>query len=320
MFICSDCKREFTYKCGYVRHVSSKKSCKNIQQDEIILEKNKADIDIVDIDTLIKKREKIYNKLYRLKNKQVTDLTCSYCDYKFTRKDSLNKHLKERCKILNNLTEQKQDLDNKIMEYKKINNKKTQIPTAPNTTPNNTTNNTTINSNNTTTNITNNININMPVKLVNFGNETLEHITLEELIYLANTHFSGLLGTYKRVYFDDRCPENQTVYSTTPSSNLVHYHQNGRFLTMSADDAIDTIRTQSAKLIHTKINAHKDNIPDKIKDGYYDFVDRYDNMTEEAEKRIITQIKCLLYDYRDKPKKQAKALKNINKVCNLQLK
>ena len=131
MFTCEDCNREFNLKCNFARHLSSNKSCiKSSDKEKKIDIDTDIDINIDDndLDNLIKQREKKYNKLYRLKNKNVGECTCPYCDYKFTRKDSLNKHLNERCKIFNKLSQQKQELDEKIIKLKKEKNKQRQSP------------------------------------------------------------------------------------------------------------------------------------------------------------------------------------------------
>ncbi len=137
-------------------------------------------------------------------------LQCNYCLTTFSRKDSLNRHIKHRCKeklkienekekIYRSLLEKMEIMENKINNLEDENkNLKTQLVCK---TVNNTTNNTTNNNNTINNNTINNNNNTYNIQLVAYGQEQLDHLTDRHYKYIINKGFKSIQELVKFVPF-----------------------------------------------------------------------------------------------------------------------
>lgn len=134
VYTCEKCYKEFNRKCNYLMHVENKKKpCDSIiinchqnpsnapPKPSKIIEPIYKDQDVEDLNI---------NNLNLIE--MIKEYFCKFCDKKFTRKDSLTKHINERCKIkkktddfevlklmLTKILEEK-GLLNKVLEENKV--------------------------------------------------------------------------------------------------------------------------------------------------------------------------------------------------------
>ena len=88
---CKKCEKIFKQKNDYRRHANRKTPCKSDTIDESKNEPN------------------------QIQN-EPNQIQCQYCKRIFTLKSSLNKHLKDRCKLKNRYDQEKEDLISKLLK------------------------------------------------------------------------------------------------------------------------------------------------------------------------------------------------------------
>ena len=116
MFNCKFCKKEFKIKCNLEKHKQTTKYCLKIQNEIKTKEKSKSVQGIKDDEGINDDDEGILKNKNKIKN----NLICKYCKIKFSRNDSLAKHIKIcSIKITNNLEKQIEE-KNKQFEEKEI--------------------------------------------------------------------------------------------------------------------------------------------------------------------------------------------------------
>jgi prophage antirepressor-like protein len=94
---CAKCNKIFKLKGDYKRHLNRKIPCHMKDRQVVNKDVNKKDISVT----------------------HSTALTCEYCKKKFTRKDSLGRHLIDRCKVKKAIDEPKEQLFRKMLEEHK---------------------------------------------------------------------------------------------------------------------------------------------------------------------------------------------------------
>ena len=203
-------------------------------------------------------------------------LQCQYCEFVFTRLDSLKKH-NNRCKLKNNETNKiKIELEELKKEYSHLKNKvetleKTEINNNNNTTNNNTNNNTTNN------NINNNI-----YHVYSFGDEKLEDILTEKVILkILSMGFNSLQYFINYV---SKHPEFNNIQVTNLRSNTAYIVDkvSKMFVPTNQADAVKTLTTDRMdnimeyhEMYAEKIPQKTDNRLNELKDDFEKNPDRH---------------------------------------------
>jgi len=152
-------------------------------------------------------------------------LSCEYCNKVFATRQSKSKHKIKSCKFKNNI----------------INN----------TTNNNTTNN--INNINNNTNINNNItNTNIIIKINNFGDEDLSHLTQKDITDMIKKGFGCVFDYIDKVHLNPNKPENHNIMLTNLRSGLIKIFQNYKWDVAKCNDILTTIIDKCYDKIKTK--------------------------------------------------------------------
>lgn len=221
-YICKLCNKEFVKKCNFDYHMNKKRPCINI----IIEQPKKFNTNIPITDMFVNENVDMFDA----QNKQNNE--CVYCNTKFSRLDSLQRHLKDRCKskkYYNELEIVKEKL--KIITEKNVQYIKNNFSSKSS---NNFENSeyTTMNNINQVNNglIINNNNLN--VKLVQFGNENLDNIDIKEAldVYLKSTGGNIVSNILKLINFNEKYPENHNICMTDLSRELVKYFNGKKFV------------------------------------------------------------------------------------------
>jgi hypothetical protein len=184
---------------------------------------------------------------------------CLYCEKSFSRIDSLQRHIKNRCKI----KKKNDDKDSKIQilieenaMLKEIILKNKDVLTTGNIINNNTNNsNNTKNSHN---NTTNNIQQNVQVNINGFGKEDLDKLNILDAmkVYLKSTGGNIIANMLKYINLNANYPENNNICISDLSREIVKMH-NGK------------------KYIYKKFKNAKYDIVDKVVDNIYGIVNKY---------------------------------------------
>ena len=95
MYICNRCNYETPIKCNFTRHINRKNPCENVNLEinNTVLEE---DVIIHTQSNPAKTTPKTAKPTPKSRQKPPKSYDCEYCEKQFTRKDSLNKHIKSR--------------------------------------------------------------------------------------------------------------------------------------------------------------------------------------------------------------------------------
>jgi hypothetical protein len=285
---CEKCEKIFKRKSQLQCHINRKFPC--VKTEDIINryqeEINKIDKTIDDLTTL-----------------SITSVTiCKFCIKTYSKKSNLDRHLLF-CNKKQQLIKNKENLIDKIKVYeletktnkinelqgalKKLKNKNT-IPIQ------NVTNNITNN------NVTNNIQNNIIININSFGNETIDHITLQDYKKYLNGFFKGFLNYIEKVHFDDNVPENHNICIPNIKSKNMYVYENNDWILKEKNEIIDNLVTNKFNLLTNKYDELEEagQINSKTIDNFEEF--KYNYKDEEAQKNTKKDVSLLVYNNKEK--------------------
>ena len=185
-------------------------------------------------------------------------LQCEYCNKIFSSRSTKSEHKKKACKFKNNII-------------------------------NNTTNN--INNNITNNNITNNI----IIKINNFGDEDLSHLTQKDITYMIKKGFGCVFDYIDKVHLNPDKPENHNIMLTNLRSGLIKIFQNYKWNMAKCNDILTTIIDKCHDLTSDKYNDLKDNKQFYCK-AYEKWLSVLNNDTDKTYSDIYPDMKIKLYN------------------------
>ena len=235
-----------------------------------------------------------------------TKLICEFCNFIFTRKDSLIKHY-DRCKIKKeNNSEKKiiEQLKNQIMEmqlqlsdvlkYAKIHPKTLQKI-----------NKNLINGNNNTLNsgTVNNI------QIVKFGSEDIKSIlSTKEIKNILNCRYKAIEESIKKVHFNDDRPEYRNIYITNLRDNIAYVYNGNKFEAVQKHSIINQLIDQHMNNIEVSFEDYKDKLPErtveildklieKLQDEHTSMIDEENNKEFKNYRMFkINEVKLMIYN------------------------
>jgi hypothetical protein len=317
-YACPKCNKYFKQKSHFIYHtVNKKKPCL---------------LDTLNtLDTLDNMTEKSINTNSEISTNEQIDgncYSCDFCEKKFTRKDSLNKHIKSSCK--NKKTEIEMDnlkelLSNAFKEIEKIKLENELLKNCiPHVTNTSSVNNGTVNS------VVNNnlINNGNTINIVQFGKEDISKMDFMEAmnVFLQSTGGNIISNMLKHINFNPNYPENYNICMTDLAREIVKIYNGEKFVCKKFKTVKDqiigilsrhinklcidytkNIKTKKSEDILKKININ--NISLRLINGE-DFEDliRAENIKDEPlkikneeENKLITDTKsnCILDELND---------------------
>lgn len=267
----------------------------------------------------------------KTKCKKIANYKCEHCGNKFTRKSSLQYHVKNSCKEKNKelITMTREELKNIIkaevnkekaktnnikVEAKKeedINNNIKAIEKKTINNNNNNNNNIINNDNRVITNnnitiVTNNIN------MVCYGKENLDYIPDEVIKKILNKGFLSVPTLVKYVHFNKDKPDQHNIYVPGYNSSNLLVYRNDRWEMVDATNEIEQLCDNKKYFLEEKYEELKQNLPMVISKKFKRFLDATEGETNESKKTNKTmqkEVKCILYNNRDMPKNTTKSIK-----------
>jgi len=275
-FKCTNCFKEFTRKQNFNYHINNKsRPCSSINninapkisqnalkisQNALKISQNAPKIS-QNINLEVKSDNEnnfnnlLLNHINKLANpiKNNDNNTCMYCETTFTKKNNLQRHIKEYCKSkkycdelekiklkFEALMSNNEHLLKENEELKKqINTNNSHILTTNNKNSNNITNITsnTLNKNQINNGTINNNNLN--VQLVQFGNENIDELDIKEAlnIYLKSTGGNIVSNMLKFVNLNEKYPQNHNICMSDLSRELVKIFNGKQFIVKKFKDA-----------------------------------------------------------------------------------
>ena len=271
-YICPKCNKAFNRKSNYVDHTLNKKN--PCDKSNFIVPPKPVESPPIPanfMEYLLKEPEQL-NK----DNKYI----CTYCEKSFTRLDSLKKHLNSRCKSKENheeLEKLKEEMKFIIEGFKNLENEniklKNEIETIQKGSIKN--NNTQIINNNNNDNRQINKGIIQNNFIVQFGEEDIDKIDLNEAMktFLTSTGGNIVSNMLKYINLNTKYPENNNLCISDNAREIVKIHNGKKFVHKKFKNVKDEIVRKGIKNTQKIIKKYKEddtiiktqNNKDKIK-------------------------------------------------------
>jgi hypothetical protein len=238
------------------------------------------------------------------------EISCEYCNFIFTRKDSLLKHY-NRCKVKNNNKEIK---ESDILELKKENaeiksmlaellkSSKIHPKTLQKINKN------LINGNNNTLN-SGVVNNNNTIQIVKFGSEDIKSIlSTKEIKNILNCRYKAIEESIKKVHFNDDRPEYRNIYITNLRDNIAYVYNGNKFEAVQKHSIINQLIDQHMNNIEVSLEDYKDKLPErtieildklieKLQDDHTLMVDEENNKEFKNYRMFkINEVKLMIYN------------------------
>jgi hypothetical protein len=265
----------------------------------------------------------------------IGDKTCKYCNKEFTRIDSLNRHILNRCKVKKEQENSKEEIFKKLLEqYEELKKEHTEFKNKITILENQvTTNNSSkkiYNTKNTQNNMQNNINVN--ISLVAHGEEDLKKISWN--VFKDAINKSGVQIFEKLtegIHFNDKYPEYKNIYISDYNRDKCMKFDGKKWILESFDpiynDLIDKLLEfgyineekskemyENKQLKENSFNLIKERMRWlRLLDNYADDLEYSENEEtidmkqfrkkhdkENAEKKVKEKVKKILYNNKEK--------------------
>lgn len=272
VFKCPRCGHATDIKCNMIKHINRKKLCNPILSDKIPK----------------KYQEKI------LKGEKEDKVICEFCNKTYSRKDSLERHLK-KCskkpdesmkKLVKELNEKLSNQDKQLDSLKEL------VKNSGNTTIYNTTNNT--------------VNV-----ILSYKDTDVSHLTDKNYYKALSRCIYAVPELISQTHFNENKPENHNIYLSNMRGKWVSVYNGKKWLVKDKAKAIDD-------LIHD--NHYR------LDDWYHEDGKKYPKVTKKfnlyQEKRdedgvyekMYQDIEEQLYNNRDIVEKTIKERRHIQKT------
>ena len=306
-YICKRCGYSTNIKCNLINHLYRKKQCEviniNISRETLLRQlAPKCSKMAPKCSKMLQngsKRPKSYefNNIYQKTN----PLECSFCNKIYSKMSNLKRHL-EKCKVKEEeecLKKEETDLIKEIMAQKdkEMSSMRKQIEllmtTMGNTNiENNNCNNTT---NNLNTNITN-------IQINGWGQEDRSHLTDKFYRFCYDRPFTSIPRVIEAVFFNPNYPKNWNVMikDDKTSKALIYDKVKDAWLKKEKDGVVETLIHTGYSMLDENFDKQKNanKLTDKRIEKFTKFQDFYTKGDKEYEKRLTTEIKELLINYK----------------------
>jgi hypothetical protein len=227
------------------------------------------------------------------------DPICEYCDKKFCRKSYLKEHI-EKCK----LKKDKHNTDNILSgnsDFVNYNNiSKSTINTTKNT-----------------------INI-----IINpFLSDDMSKLTDKQKTNILKKCYESIPELIRQVNFNPDMPENHNVYISNIKSSYGHINDGKKWIITKVDNLINDLISKKKDDIEDLLEEFADQLPEKVIDKIRDVIAsiEYDPMADDVKdkdkmkfkKRVLDEVKMLLYNNKEIPqatREKSKKIESSNKL------
>jgi uncharacterized C2H2 Zn-finger protein len=349
---CPQCNRSYTRKDNLNRHILQscpfKKSAQNSEGNEEVLLSDSESIQSCDSfaiqeqyllntdglelnDTKIatKNTKKFYEQQKTPKLGSEV-FKCNYCNKSFTRNYTLQRHLRDRCKIKKQHDDEKEEIfqklieqmeeQNKMMEEQskeirqikeenqKLKSKLNSINGDNNTMDCSKTTNKNVqnNTNNTINNIDNSQKIQNNIKLVAFGEEDLSYITNSICKQILHKGFRSVPVLIKYTHFNENKPEQHNVYISNMRDSHAMIYDGKQWKLMDRTEAVDQLIHDNKYYLVEKFEELFEELDPVTIKKFNRFVNQSEN--DEILNGLKRDIKYMLYNNKNIPEKTKKLL------------
>lgn len=216
---------------------------------------------------------------------------CSYCNKKFSRTDSLNRHISKYCKIKANQDNQKEDLlqilINDMAEMKeeicRLKSEKKYVRI-----------NTKIENQFNQQNI-----INANIRLLAFGKEDITHIVDEVYKKILNRGFKSVPTLVEQVHFNKDKPENHNIYISNIRTNYVLVYDGDDWKLKERCNILQQLVDDKTDILSDKFDELITKLDEPTIRKFQRFLDQRDE--DNVISNIKNDLKLLLYNNKKIP-------------------
>ena len=309
-YTCPRCGYKTHIKTIYERHLSRKKICENVLSDDNL---NELYIKYNITEKLENLKSAKTNRKEPKVNKNEPDRAetsrnepkyedysdessedekcykCEYCKKKFSHSQSLNRHVKNRCKVKKENEKEKDEM-NKVVAVlnKQLEDQKQQISELIKKTGN-TTNNITYQQNNVSNNF----------KLLGYRNTDISHLSDKDFISCISHSNFCIPHLIKKIHFDPEKPENHNIYISNIKNNYAMTYDGDKWNLSNRDDIINDILEEKEIIIEEKLE-------EWLEKGkqYPEIMKKFTRYLEKKENDVVLdkikdEIKLVLFNNRN---------------------
>lgn len=236
-------------------------------------------------------------------NKKLFDPKCIKCGRIFSRKDSLNRHLK----VCDNI-------------IKKNNINKSIIAKENSTIKNTTIKNSIIKKNNVA--IKNNkININNPTfNVICFGKDGIENLSADDLAEIIKSNKNLYEELIKKINFNPNKPQHHNIYYSDMKASCGKVYENKKWVDKKINEIINTLLDSKTEDLHKLLDNFNGILSKKVRQNIMKTIKDADYSNPNCRRKLISYIKPILYNNKDMVIKTKKILEEINNKKNIRRK
>ncbi|AYV85153.1 MAG: hypothetical protein Satyrvirus5_18 [Satyrvirus sp.] len=249
-YICKKCKQNFTTKRNLQRHKNNLFDCVTGSKS---------------------KRKRISFK-------------CQFCNMKYTRKDTLQKHLK-KCKYV---TKKNNKINNKTIN-KNSNNK------TSNNTNNKNSNNNSNNSNNKNSNNKNYYNI----SLIVFAKDGIKSISPKDLADILKSNCNLFESMISNVNLNPNKPQHHNICYTDIKSSYGEVYEDKKWVKKKIDEILDILLDAKIEDLNEIVNEMGDFLSKKAREKIKNAIENMDYSKPGYRKNLKSYLKPILYNHKD---------------------
>tara|TARA_Y100001958_G_C21232603_1_gene558514 strand:- start:1229 stop:2122 length:894 start_codon:yes stop_codon:yes gene_type:complete len=267
IFECPRCKKIYTHKGHYKRHLNRKFDCRNKDTTD-----GGSKINNNDKEVNIKMKKKVINPHKSIKK----EFICHLCERTFSRKDNLRRHINKYCKIKKERDEKDKIYQQLLVERKEMEFRINKLEKS-------------------NVNFYQQFNTINQININSFGNEKLENLSKKEIIEILNKCYKALPELVKKIHID--LPENRNVYIPNKKEPYAMIYDNDRWFLKNTTEVInELIEINNHRLVEF-LEVYKEQI-NQVK------IDRIQTMIQNSQDGVLDQqyeaeLKVLLINYAD---------------------
>ncbi len=274
IYKCHICEREFDRKYCLDSHLARKKPCKKSTGSKT--------------------------------NKTLIDPKCKRCGRTFSRRDSLNRHLK----VCENIIKKNNVVKKSIIAKKNSTVKNTIVK------------NSTIKKNSDNNNIelkNNKININNynpTFNLIVFGKDGTESLSVDDLAEIIKSNKNLYEELIKKINFNPNKPQHHNVYYSDMKAAYGKVYENKKWVDKKINEIINTLLDSKTEDLHKLLEKFDGILSKKIRQNIIKTIKDADYSNPDCRKKLISYIKPILYNNKDMVIKTKKILEELESDKN----
>ena len=285
LYTCECCFFCSKLKGDYNRHLKTKKHQLNISNCLIPMVKSQKEPE---------KSQKEPQKSQKEPEKSQPDLEktdkyyCEFCFELFTTFANKRRHELHRCKHNTNINKVLNEKNKQIKKLEKTVDKL--IDKAGNTTINH------IQSNQ-----LNQLNQQNNIKINNYGDEDLSHITDFFKTQLIKGPYGAIPKMIKAIHFNNDKPENKNIKYPNVNKNYVKIMQNNKWVVKNKQDILKDMIDSKYLILddHYNLILNGENISNNVKKNYINFSEKYDEGNNNLLNELIDDCELMILNNRN---------------------